>query len=151
MALHKAIQVINRLPLPSADGATGVIAIVGDWTVPANTATGDVVEMGGLPAGYVPVDVIVDPQDLGGTFVADLGLLTGAFNGPAPRLCGNQFAAAVDLGTAGIKRATSTGAGRIAPAEQDRGVGFALTNVVGPSVGTVVRLTMLARPAYEGA
>ena len=40
MALFKAIQVVNRLPIPSADGATDVIAIVGDWTLPARGRCG---------------------------------------------------------------------------------------------------------------
>ena len=150
MALFKAIQVVNRLPIPSADGATDVIAIVGDWALPAAAAAGDAVEMCGLPAGYVPVDVIVDGASLGATATADIGLLSGNFNDPGPRTCGAQFAAAQALGTAGIKRASAAGAGRIAPATNDRSVGFVLSALATPAVGAAVRFTLLARPAFEG-
>lgn len=150
MALFKAIQVVNRLPIPSADGATDVIAIVGDWTLAATAAAGDVVEMCGLPAGYVPVDAIIDNADFGATATADVGLLTGSFNDLGARTCGAQLAAAQDFGSAGIKRASAAGAGRLAPAQNDRSVGFVLTALATPAVGAAVRMTLLARPAFEG-
>lgn len=150
MALFKAIQVVNRLPIPSADGATDVIAIVGDWTLPAAAAAGDVVEMCGLPAGYVPVDTIIDNASLGATATADVGLLSGGYNDNGARTCGAQLAAAQALGTAGIKRASAAGAGRMAPAQNDRSVGFVLTSLATPAPGAAVRMTLLARPAFEG-
>ena len=36
-----------------------VIAIIGDFTTVTGMVTGEIVEMCGLPAGYVPVDVVV--------------------------------------------------------------------------------------------
>ena len=56
MALFKATQVTNKVPVPSADSATEVIAIVGDFTIPTGFASNDVVEMGPLPAGYIAVE-----------------------------------------------------------------------------------------------
>lgn len=150
MALFKAIQVVNRLPIPSADGATDVIAIVGDWTLPAAAAAGDVVEMCGLPAGYVPVDAILDNASLGATATADVGVLSGSYNDSGLRTCGAQLAAAQALGTAGIKRASAAGASRLAPAQNDRSVGFVLSALATPAVGAAVRMTLLARPAFEG-
>ena len=55
MALFKATQVVNKLPVPSANGAVDLVPVVGDFVIPAGFAANDVVEMGGLPDGYVPV------------------------------------------------------------------------------------------------
>jgi hypothetical protein len=155
MALFKATQVRNKVPVPSGAGATDIISVNGDFTIPTGFAANDVVEMGGLPAGYVPVDLIVDNASLGGTVTADFGLLTGAFDsgthgGATTRTCGAQFAAAQAMATAGIKRAAAAGAGRIAPATEDRGFGFVASAVTGPTVGAVVRFTLLCRPQSEG-
>lgn len=156
MALHKATQVANGLPVPNADRAIELIPIFGDFTVPATGfASGDVVEMAPLPPGTVPVDLIVDPEDLGGTMTADVGILSGeygkALDGSGnPRTCGAQFIPAADLGTAGIKRMSAAGAGRIAPSDTVRGVGFSFTTVTTPTPGAKVRLTLLCRPAIEG-
>jgi hypothetical protein len=150
MALFKAIQVLNRLPIPSADGATDVIAIVGDWAVPAGVVVGDVVEMCGLPAGYVPVDILIDHDSLGEEATADVGLLSGGYNDHGARKCGAQLADDQPLDIAGFKRASAAGAGRIAPAESDRGVGFVFTALAAPTKGASLRMTLLARPAFEG-
>lgn len=151
MALFKAKQVANRLPLPSSPGATTVVAVVGDFVVPAGFASGDVVEMGGLEPGYVPVDLIVDNASLGATVTADFGLLSGDYDTTGARTCGAQFAAAQALQTAGIKRSAAAGAGRIAPASNTRGWGFVASSVTTPTVGAVIRATLLVRPAIEGA
>lgn len=155
MALFKATQVRNKTIVPSGNGATDVIAVVGDFIVPTGFATGDVVEMGALPGSYVPVDLIVDNAAMGATVTADFGLLTGDYDsgtngGATTRTCGAQFAAAQALGTAGIKRAAAAGAGRIAPATADRAFGFVASTVTTPTVGAAVRFTLLCRPQSDG-
>jgi len=150
MALFKATQVTNKVPVPSADGATAVIAIVGDFTIPTGFATNDVVEMGPLPAGYVPVDLIVDNAACGTTVTSDFGILSGAYNATGTRTCSAAFASAQALQTAGIKRMAAAGGGRIAPTTADRGWGFVSTTVSTPTVGAVLRATLLVRPQSEG-
>lgn len=150
MALFKATQVTNKVPVPSADGATAVIAIVGDFTIPTGFATNDVVEMGPLPAGYVPVDLIVDNASCGTTVTSDFGILSGAYNSTGTRTCSAVFATAQALQTAGIKRMAAAGGGRIAPTTADRGWGFTSTTVSTPTVGAVLRATLLVRPQSEG-
>ena len=151
MALFKATQVVNRVPVPSATGATDVVAIFGDFTIPTGFAANDVVEMGPLPAGYVPVDLIVDNAALGTTVTADFGILSGDFNATGARTCGAQFAAAQALQTAGIKRMAAAGGGRLAPTTGDRGWGFVASAVSTPTVGAAIRATLLVRPQSEGA
>jgi len=161
MALHKSTQVKNRLPIPSASGANDLVPIFGDFTIPAGFASGDVVEFGGLPLNYVPVDLIVDHEDLGGTMTANFGLLSGEYDSnDGARTCGAQFISASDLSTAaGIKRMSAAGGGRLAPATEasviaggakTRGWGAVFSTVTTPTVGAKVRATLLVRPAAEG-
>lgn len=155
MALFKATQVRNRVPTPSAAGATEVVPVVADFVVPTGFATGDIVELGPIPAGYVPVDLIVDHAALGATVTADIGILSGNFGdgahgGTTARTCGAQLAAAQALQTAGIKRMAAVGSGRIAPTTNDRSFGFVASAVTTPTVGAVLRATLLIRPQSEG-
>lgn len=156
MALFKATQVRNGVPIPSAANATDLIPVVGDFVVPAGLAAADVVELGPIPGGYVPVDLIVDHGDLGGTVTADFGILSGNYGdgvhgAASARTCGAQFAAAQDLSTAaGLKRASAAGAGRIAPTTNDRSFGFVASAATTPTAGAVLRATLLCRPKSEG-
>lgn len=150
MALFKSIQVTNKLPVPSANAATDLIPVVGDFLIPAGFASGDVVEMGAIPAGYVPVDLIVDNAAGGTTVTSDFGILTGAYDSTGARTCGAQFAAAQALQTAGIKRMAAAGGGRVAPTTADRGWGFVASTVSTPTVGAAVRATLIVRPQSEG-
>ena len=154
--LYKAVQVRNNVPVPSAGNATDIIAVVGDWVVPAALAATNVVELGAIPAGYVPVDLIVDHIALGATVTADFGILTGNYQDgrqgiATTRTVGAQFAAAQALQTAGIKRSSAVGSMRIAATTNDRSFGFVATAVTTPTAGTVLRATLLCRPVSEGA
>jgi hypothetical protein len=163
MALFKSTQIAAKAPIPTADRAVEIIPIFGDFTVPAGFAANDVVEMVPLPAGYVPVDLIVDGASLGATVTGDVGIVTGVYDAAldlvgAARNCGAEFIAAAALGTAGLKRTTATGATRIAPVydagngvQYNRSIGFKATAVTTPTVGAAIRFTLLCRPAINGA
>lgn len=159
MALFKSIQIVKKLPIPSSDSATEVIAIVGDYTLAGTEASADVIEMCPLPAGYCIVDVIVDTEDLGTTVTADVGLVSGDYDATGVRTCGATIMTGKALGTTGIYRADVAGFSRTAPLSEsagtagkagDRGIGFALTTVSTPTAGNKVRMTVLARPQIEG-
>jgi len=151
MALHKSTQVTARVPIPSADGATGLIFSVADFVVPASGfASADVCEMGAIPAGYVPVDLIVDNADLGTTVTADWGILSGSYGDPATRTCGAEFIAASALGTASVLRMSVVGGGRVAPTTGDRSWGFVASTVSAATSGAVMRATLVLRPQSEG-
>lgn len=151
MALLKSRQVAQKLPVMTADRASDLIVSFGDYTVTGAEVSGDVVEMVPLPAGYVPVDLIVDNTALGATATTGVGILSGDFDSIAPRTCGAQFMAAQAMQTAGIKRMAVAGGGRIAPTTNVRGIGFSLDTVATPTAGATVRLTLLCRPAVEAA
>lgn len=163
MALYQATQVAARAPLINADAAADLVPMFGDFTVPAGgLAVNDVIEMTGVPAGYVPVDVIVDHDDMGTTLTADVGILSGNYGSTdAARTCGAQFLAAADLAaSAGIKRANVAGFTRIAPVKGnshigqtsgDRGVGLRIASAASVTAGAKLRLTVFYRPQINGA
>ena len=154
MAFYQSKQIVNNEPLVSADGATEVIAIVGDFTTVTGMVTGEIVEMCGLPAGYVPVDVIVAfDASAGAAFTTDCGVLSGNYASLATRTQGNEAFAAnsAGQGAAGLVRAVKPNIVQLAPADNDRGVGLkivgTLTTLV---VGTNIRMTLLCRPQRNG-
>ena len=151
MAILKSTRVANKYTVPTADRNIELIPIFADYTLTGAEATGDVLEMVPLPAMMVPVDVIVDSDDLAGTtFTANVGLLTGNYDATGARTCGAEFMSGKALGAAAaINRMDVAGGGRIAPTANDRGVGLALTTVTGPTAGAKVRLTLLCRPQHE--
>lgn len=162
MALYKALQVAAALPLLNSDAAADLVPLFGDFTVPAGgLAANDVVEMVGLPAGYVPVDMIVDHDDLGTTLTADFGFLSGNYGSSDPgRTCAAEFLAAADLAAAaGVKRANVPGFTRIAPIKGgshiglvsgDRGIGFLVKTAAAVTPGAKIRVTLFYRPQIEG-
>lgn len=157
MALFKAAQVVAKQPIPTADCATDLVPVFGDFTIPANIATGDVVEMVPQHAGYTLVDLIVDADALGATFTVDIGWLSGNFDSTGARTCSAEIAAAKAMGTAKVVRPDVAGFSRKAPVldagsgvPAHRGIGFVATNVVTPTAGAKIRFTALVRPMIEG-
>lgn len=156
MAFFQSKQIVNNEPLVSAAGATDVITVVGDFTTVTGMVTGEIVEMVGLPAGYVPVDVIVAfDASAGAAFTTDCGVLSGnyATNPAVARTQGNEAFAAnsAGQGAAGLVRAVKPNLAQLAIADNDRGIGLkivgTLTTLV---VGTNIRMTLLCRPARNG-
>jgi hypothetical protein len=149
MALLKSVQVTNNVPVPSANSATELIHVVGDYTIKTGDAAGDIIEMVALPAGYVPVDVITDNQALAATSVGDVGIMSGNYRDSGARTIGAEFNSGANFATAGIKRMDVAGGGRIAPTTNDRSIGLKLTSLTTPTVGNKVRMTLIARPQSE--
>lgn len=150
MALLKAIQLVNKVPMPSANAATDIVPIVGDYTIKTGDAAGDVVEMCALPAGYVPVDTVVDNESLATTSVGNVGIMTGNYGDTGARTVAATFNSAANFATAGVKRMDVAGSGRVAPTTNDRSVGIVLTSLTTPVVGAKVRMTLFVRPQSEG-
>lgn len=152
MALFKSTQATRRDPVPTADRAIEIIPIFADYVVAGTEVQNDVIEMAPLPAGYVPVDVIVDTEDCGTTLTIDCGIMSGAYLDPAVRTCGAEFMNDKAFGTTGIYRMDVAGGGRVAPSTTIRSVGFKIDAAVSAlTAGAKIRLTLLARPAIEAA
>ena len=155
MATLQSTQVARKDVVPSADSATEVIAIIGDYVVPATAAEDDIIEMCALPAGYVVVDLILDSPIIDEhetpTVTIDVGILSGTYGSTAVRTIGAQFIAASTVGgTGGVARMSVAGAGRIAPTTADRGIGITFSAAFATlDAGGTVRLTVYARPQSE--
>lgn len=152
MANLKSVQATNAsyFPVPSADAQNDLIPIVGTYVLTAGSASADIIEMVPLPAGYALVDVIVDTEDLGTTWTADVGIMSGVWGAAGARTMGAEIMTGKAFGTAGVYRADVQGFTMIAPATTDRSIGIKGTTVSVPTAGAKIRLTALCRPQVEG-
>lgn len=152
MANFKSVQATNAayFPVPSADAQTDLIPIVGTYVLTAASATADIIEMVPLPAYYALVDVIVDTEDLGVAWTADVGIMSGVWGASGARTMGAEIMTGKAFGTTGVYRADVQGYTMIAPAATDRSIGIKGTTVTTPTAGAKIRVTALVRPQVEG-
>lgn len=155
MALRQSTQAANNAPVLSADGANDLVPIVATYTVPAGLALNDVIELGCLQAGYVPVDLIVAlPQiDSNGspTVTLNAGILSGNWQDTGTRTCGNEFFAADTTARAGgVARMQKAAGAQIAPTTNDRSWGLKVQAAIATlATGGVITATLLVRPRIE--
>lgn len=149
MALKQSKQVAAGLPAPTPFYATSPVLVTGEYVVVTGDAIGDIVEMGALPSGCVPVDVIVDNGALGASATLDGGILSGEFaKKDNARTMGNEFFAASAVATAGVvRRAKNVNAVASDAADRGWGVKFLGAN---PAPGQIVRATLVCRPVTAG-
>lgn len=154
MALFQSKQVRAQKAIPAALSGVDVVPVTGEFVVPAGLALNDIIEMGGIPPGHVPVDLIVHTPDMdsNGTplITLDAGIITGRFGDPVlgTRACGNEFFAANQVArVGGIARADKSFAG-IAPSNTERGWGLKVAAAAATlAVGGTIRATLLCEPA----
>lgn len=145
MANFKSKQVAFGLAAVSALSAAALVPVTGEYTVKTGDAIGDIVEMGAIPAGCIPVDVVVDNGALGASATLDVGILSGTYADSGVRTMGNEFIAAGAAATAGVLRRTKN-VNAVAVEPTDKGWGIKFLGAA-PAVGQVVRATMYVRPA----
>lgn len=139
----------HRIPTPSAAGE--VVAVrFGHLLTTAQHVTGNIVELGVLPANCTVVDAIFDADDIDSatTLELDIGLMSGLpgetldEQGNA-RTCGDELFDGITTGrSAGVERLTLPDAFRIAASDKDRGVGLKIV-AQGTAVEGNVGLTLL--------
>jgi len=156
MANYKSLQVTNGLPIPTADCATDLVPIVATFVVPAGLTLNDVIEMGPLQNGYVPIDLIAAFPDLDSngtpTVKFDAGMLSGNYNDSGARTCGNEFFAADTSAQAGgLARMNKAAGAQIAPTANDRSWGLKVNTAPATLVaGSTITATLMVRPKIEG-
>lgn len=153
--LRQSVQIAQKLPTISACGYEPIV-IVGDYVVPTGVIINDVIEMAILPAGYVPIDAILVCEDLdtGAGITLDLGLISGTAGAADNARTGGAegFAASTIGQSGGVARVTAAAFAFIAPTDANRGIGVKIAAAAAtPVVGAKVRLTVIARPALNGA
>ncbi|CAH0532137.1 hypothetical protein UAM5_00020 [Ralstonia phage UAM5] len=132
-------QGIRMTPVP--DSAGDVVACRFDITLTKALAAGDIVELGVLPGNGVPVDAILESDDLDTGGAPAIALDVGIMSGPvgkldAARTCGNELFAASTVGRAGgVERMTAVTGFRIQKSEDHRSIGVKVATA--PQVGAV--------------
>lgn len=150
MALKQSAHALGAIPTPVANGCE-IVACRATFTLTADLALGDVIELMQLPAGHVPVDIILDTDALGGSGAGSVGLLNAGktavdttASGGAAWLTTGSLAAATGLraDAAGL-RAMS----RVTPDNAaNRPVGIQITTDTTATSGTI-GVTLLYRSA----
>lgn len=74
MALVQSAHATGKIPTPVAVGCELVVCRA-EFKLTADLALNDIIEMMPLPAGHVPVDLIVDFDAMGGTAAVAVGVL----------------------------------------------------------------------------
>ena len=153
MALYQSRQVKAGVCAASADEANDLMAITGEFIVPAGLALNDVIEFGAYPADTMAVDLIVTTQDLDTnatpTIVLNAGILSGDYaKADASRTCGAEFISASTVGQAGgVARAVVATGLLGAPSLSDRGFGLKVATAAATlAVGAKIRATLLVTP-----
>ena len=98
------------------------------YIITSNLASGDIIEMGPLPAFAHPVDATLVSDELG-TVTLDVGIMSGDFGSTdQARTCGAElFSAAAD---ASVVRMSLPGGFRLTPVDKDRGIGVKVSDAI---------------------
>ena len=144
MALKQSLHALGTIPMPLPSGP-GLCAVRTTYTLTADLSANDIIEMGFIPANCVPVDLILDSDDLGSTGTLSVGLLnTGKTD------LDSTWLAASDVNTAATAyRADAAGLlamSRISATNTQRPYGVKLATDITATTGTV-GLTLMYRLA----
>lgn len=148
MANFQSKQVAMRRPALSALNGSSLVAVVAEYVTKTGDAINDIVEMGAIPAGCVPVDIVVHNGALGASATLDAGILSGSYGDSGTRTMGNEFFAAQAAATAGLIRGNKTlGGVATDTADKSWGIKFLGAN---PATGQTIRATLYCAPAPQG-
>ena len=164
MALTQSEYASGIYAMPEPSGAE-VLSIKKKFTV--TPAAAMVLELGQLPVGCIPVDWVIDTDDLdsGATITFDFGILvaaktsvdTGATSGGAAWLAASTLAQAGGVvrpttnATFRTAARTSTPTGDTPAAAQLRSVGLAFTGTFAGAQAGDIEITLHYRAAHFGS
>lgn len=149
MALKQSAHARGVITTPVAAGCE-VVVCRASFTLTADLSAGDIIEMMQLPAGHVPVDIIVDNDALGAGTVS-VGILNSAKNdldttasGGAAWLTGGAVTSANGLraDAAGLRAMSRCAADQA----EDQPIGIKIATDTSATSGTI-GLTLLYRSA----
>lgn len=151
MALKQSAHARGVITTPVAAGCE-VVVCRASFTLTADLAVNDIIEMMPLPAGHVPVDIILDTDDLGTTGAVAVGLLNAAkddldtsASGGAAWLTGadvNTAAAGIRADSAGLRAMSRCAVSQ----SSNRPIGIKISTDTTATSGTI-GLTLLYRSA----
>jgi hypothetical protein len=152
MALKQNNVALGTVPMPTPNDAA-LVAFRMAYTLTGDVAAGDILEMGYLPGDTLPVDIILDCDDMdsGATGTVSVALLnagktdidTTASGGAAWLTAQSiQAATAVHADAAGLRAAS-----RVTKSAANRPLGIKIVGETAASAGQVIGLTLLYRAA----
>lgn len=144
MALKQSQHALGQQPTPIPVGSQ-LCACRMSYTLTADLAVNDIIHMGFLPANCVPVDAILDTDNLGASSTVHVGLLTDAKD----NITGSNWMTSAATYAATGCRADAAGLlamARVAGSNSHRAVGIKVGVDTTATSGTI-GLTLLYRPA----
>ncbi len=143
MALLKSAHALGQKASPAVTGAE-LIAIEASFTLTADLAVNDIIQMMDLPAGMVPVDIIADWGAMGA------GTITyGLLNSGKTDLDGTAWLASTAVTSAGSARAAVADLKTmraVAAANSNRPTGVKIATDTSATSGTI-SITLFCRAA----
>lgn len=142
----------NQLAIVTADCAGDTVSndFFYDLTA-AQNVTGDIIDIGTLPAYHTISDVVLIPDDLDSatSMTLDVGIMSGAPGSTdVSRTCGAEvFAASTAAQTGAVARPTLKTAFNILPTETDRSIGVKIAAQAGTAVAGRIRLRVFMHAA----
>lgn len=154
MARIQSLYAKGTLPTRISQGAD-VVPLHFEIDVPASgdgTAQNDILEMGILPAGHVPVDVLYSATDLDTNGAPAIVLSFGVLNAAKTDLStdaedgGAAWATGLTIGQAGtLARQSDVAIHKVVAEEADRALGFKVTTAAATKAAGKLRVCVLAR------
>lgn len=112
----------------------------------AQNVTGDIIDIGVLPAYHTVGDVILVPDDLDSatSMTLDVGIMSGTPGDTvSARTCGTEFfAASTAAQTGAVARPTLASAFKVIPTEADRSIGVKIAAQAGTAVAGRIRMRL---------
>lgn len=144
MATLKTDVITRNQPVPTAVG-NQVVPQRAAYALAAALALNDTIVMCKLPADHLPVDFILDTDDLDSGATPSITLNAGVTGSLSCFLAGSTIGQA-----GGVVRADKTAGFRLTPSSVDREViiTVAAAPATGATTGTI-GITMLTRPSYR--
>lgn len=143
MALFQSKWGTGLKQAPVSGEAGGVVCERYSFTISADVAANDIIELGILPAYHTVVDAILI-VDEAGTATYDVGIMSGVVGDPsASRTCGNElFAGAAD---ASAVRMSKVAGFRIVPTGSDRSIGVKVLGAGITAASQVIDLLLFTK------
>jgi hypothetical protein len=150
MPNSRSKQVAGAKAAASALDNSALIQVVGEYLTKTGDVINDVVEMGAIPAGCIPVDVVIDNGALGASATLDVGILSGNYgdNVIGRTMLNAEFIAAGAAATAGVlRRNRVVTAIPVQLTDRSWGVRFLGAN---PAAGQLIRGVLTCAPNPTG-
>lgn len=143
MAIVQSDWAIGRKQAPVSEEAGGVVAEKYKFTIKADLALNDIIELAILPAYHTIVDAIFICDEVG-TATFNVGIMSGTVGSTDPaRTSGTElFIAATD---ATVARTVNPAAFRVTPIDSDRSIGVKVLTAGITQTSQVIELVLFTK------